>query len=337
MQLLAEKIGLQVEFVTGPSWDEFLAMMKAGDLDLMLNIAKTPERQEYLVYTPSYVTLTQTLYTRRDFPLVRSIEDLYGKRIAVPKGFYIAELLQPYPEVEIVEVRDIVEAIQAVSVGKADALYDLMPAVNYLTNKHQITNLKVGGDMGIEAGRPMPLHLAVPQKDAVFAGILAKGMALISDEEFQALSDKWLGSPETAESPIDLTPVPQTAVPISYGRLIGYGLAVFLILSLVAWILIRSIRRENIAVNFGSSWFRGIVLAALTVFVLIVAFVGWYMLERNRTERLLGVDENLRGVISVAEDRLHLWLTERISYFARLGRDPELVAITQRLLQVKAQ
>jgi len=29
---------------------------------------------------------------------------------------------------------------------------------------------------------------------------------------------------------------PQTAVPISYGRLIDYGIAVFLILSLLAWI-----------------------------------------------------------------------------------------------------
>ena len=193
MRLLAEKIGLQIEFVTGPTWDAFLGMMKTGELDVMLNIAKTTEREAYLAYTPEYVTLTQTLYTRDDFPLVRSIEDLYGKRIAVPKGFYIAELLKPYPQVEIVTVRDIVEAIHFVSVGKADALYDIMPAVNYLTKKHQITNLKVGGDIGVEAGRPMPLHLAVPRKDTVLAGILTKGMALVTDEEYQRLSDRWLG------------------------------------------------------------------------------------------------------------------------------------------------
>ena len=77
------------------------------------------------------------------------------------------------------------------------------------------------------------------------------------------------------------------------------------------------------------------MLAGLSVFVLIVAFLGWYMLERNRTEHLLDVDENLRGVLSVSEDRIALWLEERLSSMARLGRDPKLVAITQRLLQVE--
>jgi polar amino acid transport system substrate-binding protein len=116
--------------------------------------------------------------------------------------------------------------------------------------------------------------------------------------------------------------------------MIIYGSMVFLILSLLTWFLIRSIRKENIAVNFGSSWFRGLVLAGLSVFVLTMALLGWYILERNKTEHLLNVDENLRGILSVSQDRFDLWLKERISYLARLGRDLELVAITKRLLQV---
>jgi hypothetical protein len=73
----------------------------------------------------------------------------------------------------------------------------------------------------------------------------------------------------------------------------------------------------------------------LSVFVLIVAFLGWYILERNKTEHLLSVDENLRGILSVSQDRLDLWLKERISYLALLGRDLELAAITKHLLQVE--
>ena len=188
MNLLASRIGIKVKYIPG-EWGELLDQALNKKLDVMLNIAKTPERQAYLSFTPSYVTLTQALYTRKDFPLVRSIEDLYGKKIAMAKGFYIIELLKPYPQVEVVEVRDTMEAMHAVSVGTADAFYDIMPVVNYLMAKHQITNLKVGGDLGIEAGRPMPLHLAVHQKNTVFAGILSRGMALITDEEFQVLSD----------------------------------------------------------------------------------------------------------------------------------------------------
>ncbi|MBW2584728.1 MAG: PAS domain S-box protein, partial [Deltaproteobacteria bacterium] len=206
--------------------------------------------------------------------------------------------------------------------------------VNYLANKHQITNLKVGGDMGIEAGRPMPLHLAVPQKDAVLAGILAKGMALITDEEFQALSDKWLGSPGTAESPIDLTPAPQTAVPISYGRLIGYSIAVFLILCLLSWLLIKTIKKEQIAVHFGTRWFRGLVLAGLSVFVIIICLLSWFTLERIRGKMLVGVSEDLTDTLITADDRVNLWVEQRTSSLKLLVRDPDLVSLTGRLLAV---
>ncbi len=573
MRLLAEKIGLQVEFVTGPTWDAFLGMMKSGDLDVMLNIAKTTEREAYLAYTPEYVTLTQTLYTRDDFPLVRSIEDLYGKRIAVPKGFYIAELLKPYPQVEIVEVRDIVEAIHAVSVGKADALYDIMPAVNYLMNKHQITNLKVGGDLGIEAGRPMPLHLAVPKKDAILAGILAKGMALITNEEYRRVSDRWLGRAvmdatglgltdgervflsahpvirvhnekdwppfnyfeygrsqglsidymnllaarlgieveyvtgpswnefldmvqrqeldvmlnivrtedrqryllftepyvqnpnvivSTIEQPyeniqalfgrtvafprgfffeevltqsfpqikrlpvedslaslkavmfgradaalaeaavartlitknlltglrisgeVDIgdpeltrmrigirddwpllhtalmkamadvsleemtqirqrwitdevdTATPRSTVPVSYGRLMAYGLAVFGFLCLLTWVLIRVLKREQVAVQFGSRWFRGLVIAGLSLFVVVVSLLGWFVLERSRTKILSGVGEDLTETLKIANQKLDLWLDQGTSALGLLGREPDLVVLTQRLVAVPA-
>jgi polar amino acid transport system substrate-binding protein len=161
----------------------------------------------------------------------------------------------------------------------------------------------------------------------VLVSILNKALASISEEEKFTIRQKWVSVIDAPAAPAGTT--------VSYQRLIIYGVAVFLTLSLLALVLIRLLRRENIAVSFGSSWFRGLVLAGLSVFVLIVAFLGWYMLERNKTEHLLDVDESLRGLVSISEDRLKLWLEERISYMARLGRDPELVAITQRLLQVE--
>ena len=583
MELLAEMVGLDVEFVTGPSWDEFMTMIKSDDLEVMLNIAKTAERETYLEFTPSYVTLTQTLFTRKDFPLVGSIEDLYGKRIAVPKGFYIAEVLKRHPQVEFVEVRDIIDAIHHVSVGKADALYHVMPVVNYLMNKYQITNLKVGGGIAIEEGRPMPLHLAASRKNAILAGILSKGMTLISDEEYQALSDKWLGLPQTIEPNLDLiredqkgvrigltlqeevflrehpiiqvhnekgwppfnyfeygsprglsidymnlvaellgvkieyvtgptwneflgrikekkldvmlnilktedrmkyvlftdpyirnpnvivssqekpyetieglfgrtvafpkgffveelliksfpeikrltvkdtleslkaikfgkadaalgqeevilalirknlltglsisgevdsgnpdlvnlrigvrndwpllhsaimkamagiepqqmdqiqqkwiqaeivTTRPETSVPASYSLLIVYIIAVFLIISLIAWVLLKTIKKETMALSFGSPWFRGSVLVGLSIFVIVVFLLGWFTLERNKEKTLAEVGRNLEGVLMIAQDRLDLWLEKRTTVMKQLGRDPELAAITKSLLQV---
>jgi len=200
MKLLAAKVGIKVNFISGPTWDEFLDMTKKGKLDIMLNIARSPEREQFLAFAPSYMTMNQMLYTRKDFPQVSSMKDLYGKRFASPKGFYLQEVLQDYPQISIVEVAGTAAAIRAVSTGKADALFDLMPVVNYLSSQHQITNLKVGGELGIEQGKPIPLHLAVRKDIKILADILKKGMTTISDDELRALRKKWLVS--TANDPL---------------------------------------------------------------------------------------------------------------------------------------
>lgn len=192
MNLLASKIGVKLQYITGPEWDEFISMMKNNRLDVMLNIARSPERDNFFSFTPAYVTMMQALFTRRDYPLVYSIKDLYGKTFAVPKGFYLQEVLKSYPEIEIFEVANVTEAIYAVSNGRADALFDLMPVVNYVTEKQQVTNLKVGGDIGIVEGKPIPLHIGVSKENALLADILTKTMKAVTPEELNIIQKRWM-------------------------------------------------------------------------------------------------------------------------------------------------
>jgi len=44
MDLLAARLGLKVEYISGPSWNEFLGMVKRKELDVMLNIVRTEDR-----------------------------------------------------------------------------------------------------------------------------------------------------------------------------------------------------------------------------------------------------------------------------------------------------
>ena len=61
MRLLAEQAGLEIEFVSGPSWSEFLDMMRSGDLDVMLNIVDTPARREFFLFTGPYAITSPAL------------------------------------------------------------------------------------------------------------------------------------------------------------------------------------------------------------------------------------------------------------------------------------
>jgi ABC-type amino acid transport substrate-binding protein len=76
-------------------------MMKNGSLDVMLNIVKTPQRQKYLLYTPSYGDNPNAIISKKNTPY-KTIESLFGKTIALPKGFFYEEVLKSkYPEINL--------------------------------------------------------------------------------------------------------------------------------------------------------------------------------------------------------------------------------------------
>jgi polar amino acid transport system substrate-binding protein len=284
----------------------------------------TNSERDMLTFTDPYLNFPVVIIAEQGTPSISDPGKLKGKRVAVVKDYgYLVSFRRQFPDLAYVEVETVRDGLIRLSAGEVDAFISAAPTAYYLMSELGLTNLDVVGsaDLFLELG------FGVRKDMPALVTILNKALASITEEEKFTIRQKWV--------PVIDTHAPQTAAPVFYRRLAIYGVAIFLTLSLLAWVLIRSVRRETIAVHFGSSWFRGLVLAGLSVFVLIVAFLGWYMLERNKTEHLLTVDENLRGILSVSEDRLKLWLEERLSYMARLGRDPQLVAITQRLLQVE--
>ena len=86
MNLLAHKLKFQIEYVTGPTWDKFLEMAKRKELDVMLNIAHSAEREKFLLFTNPYLEFAQALYTRVGTSPITSIDELYGKNLPFPKA-----------------------------------------------------------------------------------------------------------------------------------------------------------------------------------------------------------------------------------------------------------
>jgi PAS domain S-box-containing protein len=193
MDLLASKVGLQVEYVSGPTWNEFLEMMKHGELDVMLNIVKTPERQKYLLYTPPYVENPNTILSKKDTPY-RSLAELSGKTVAVTKGYFYEEILaREYPEINVLPVKDTRETMNAVSFGKADAALGEIAVLNYLINQHMMTDLSVTGEIKFGNRELSLLNIATRKDLPVLSSILRKGMDSIKTEEVREIKRKWLG------------------------------------------------------------------------------------------------------------------------------------------------
>jgi ABC-type amino acid transport substrate-binding protein len=64
LKVIGERLGLEVEFVTGPSWNELLTMARQKKIDLLPALYYTEERAAYLHYTKPYTRVTEFIYGR---------------------------------------------------------------------------------------------------------------------------------------------------------------------------------------------------------------------------------------------------------------------------------
>ena len=75
--LVAKKVGLEVEFVTGPTWNEFINMIKSGEIDVMLNIVPTDERKKFLAFTTPYQLAPHAvILNKNSTKKIKNIDDL---------------------------------------------------------------------------------------------------------------------------------------------------------------------------------------------------------------------------------------------------------------------
>ena len=199
MNLLAALIDVKIEYVTGPSWSEFLDMMKSGELDVMLNIVKTPERQKYLLYAEKpYAYNPNTILSRRDTPY-ENLEQLSGKTVAIPKGFFYEEILKrDYPRIKLHLVKNMDESMKAVIFGRADAALGELAVLNYLMDREMITGHTLSGEVVLGGVNYSQLNIAARKDLPILVSILTKAMAAVPPEEVKALRQRWIEITATA-------------------------------------------------------------------------------------------------------------------------------------------
>lgn len=192
MDLLAEKLGLEIEYISGPTWDEFLGLMRNKELDVLLNVIKTEERSKYILFTEPYVHNPTGILVKDDNQSIRDFRDLNGRILAIPKGFFYQEILERhFPGVQLLLLKDQVDSMKAVSFGRAHASIGEVAVQNYLMRKHLMGNLKIVG--GIEDSRfANELRIGIRNDWPILRSILQKTMEAITPEEWDRLNRRWL-------------------------------------------------------------------------------------------------------------------------------------------------
>ena len=141
-QLIAEKLGVEPEFVEG-EWDGLLAGLDAGRYDMMINgVDVTEERQEAYDFSDPYAYNRTAVIVRGDNTDIQSLEDLDGKSTANTISSTYAELAESYGA-NVTGVDDLNQTFELLLSGRIDATLNAEVTYYDYMKEHPDADVKI--------------------------------------------------------------------------------------------------------------------------------------------------------------------------------------------------
>jgi polar amino acid transport system substrate-binding protein len=200
IQRIAQKVGLEVEFVVGPTWDEFMTLLAQKEIDVVTNMVITEERKKFAIYSEEYVfDLVNSLLTRKDGEDYTDLEQLKGKNLAIVRGFFFEEILtQHYPEINLLLTNNTLDAMKQVEAGRADAALENHATFNYYIDRYFLTDLISRPLISNPYFSNARQYLGIRNDRPILKSILDKAMAAVSEQEYATLRQRWYLASDTA-------------------------------------------------------------------------------------------------------------------------------------------
>jgi PAS domain S-box-containing protein len=192
LRLIADRTGIEFKYeVTDHSFAEFLENMKGGQgPDMTALIVPTPEREQFLSFSESYIASPYVVFTREKDDPILDIRDLAGKTIAIPRGFVVQKKLsRDYPEIRQALYDSDEAALQAVAVGQADAYIGNLTVASHIIHTRGFSHMKVAAAAPFE---DQTLSMGNRNDWPELTSIINKALASITREEETAIRNKYL-------------------------------------------------------------------------------------------------------------------------------------------------
>lgn len=198
LDLIADKTGLKFSYQTGYWWQN-LERFRRGQVDLLPAVYKTPARLKFMQFSRAYHETLDYFFIRDDLN-PDSLQTLAGLRVAVPKDDAHIQLIEThFPELELVEVDTLGNAIDAVLEGRADLLFETYAVMVYALDKQAITTIQPWRSTRELGSRY--IHMATRKTDPILASIIQKGLDAITISEKRVIHERWFKQRSTNVSP----------------------------------------------------------------------------------------------------------------------------------------
>ncbi len=195
---IGELLGIRFEIVKNRNWPQLIASAKERELDLFSSITKTVERERFLSFSDSYLTMKIGIFTRKGSRYIGSVRELNGRKVLVIKDHGAEYFLKTnHPELNLIQASDVRDALKRLQNGEADAYIGSTMSTGYYLGEMGL------GDITLATETPYRYELAFGVRSdwPELVPILDKALRAIPDSEENAIYTKWISLRH--ESPIN--------------------------------------------------------------------------------------------------------------------------------------
>lgn len=192
--ILKKRSDVKMELYPTKSWQESVEAAKQRKCDVYTLASSTPSRIKYMDFTDPYIKLPLVLATKMNEPYTYNFYALKDKKIGVVGGYAIGEILrQRYPDMNIVDVKNIHDGLKKVERGEIYGYVDNLMVLAY-TIQHDFTGmLKISA----RVNDTVALAIGTRKDEPLLHNIFEKLVHSVSEKEKQEIYNHWVSVEET--------------------------------------------------------------------------------------------------------------------------------------------
>ncbi len=188
----------------GTKWDQALSMLVGGDVDAVMAIVPTPERNKTFLFTQVYQYLYFNFFQRGNMPSINKLDQIENHTLVVIRND-ITEIFaknwmnKTHKKLYLVYVDTPTEALELVNANSADFfLYEIHTA-SYIISKMKLNNVKL---TNVEAFS-IPIAIAVRKNLTWLVQELNYAIEAVKNSgEYTSIYNKWFNPPPSSPIPI---------------------------------------------------------------------------------------------------------------------------------------
>lgn len=190
LKLIEKTTGLSFEYVDEP--DIVSSDEKA---DILPFLKKCGEKKSGYLLTKPYFNANPAIIVRKGDEKYLEINNLGNKTLSVKSDSCLVKLFtEKYPNIKLLPVPDMYEALKAVAAGKASAAVGDYSILKYIIRENFIDEIVIFPIMNNPDFVSSRVFFAVSDNNEILRSVLQKGMDAVDIRDFYNLKNKWFSN-----------------------------------------------------------------------------------------------------------------------------------------------